>query len=69
MELITKHEENTSGRDFFVGDIHGQYGLLREAMARVAFDTRRDRLFSVGNLVDRGSASFECLSLAFEPWF
>lgn len=69
MELITKHEANTSGRDFFVGDIHGQYGLLMEAMARVEFDTNRDRLFSVGDLVDRGSESFECLLLAFEPWF
>ncbi|SFU36510.1 metallophosphoesterase [Halomonas korlensis] len=69
MELITKHEENTSGRDFFVGDIHGQYGLLMQAMARVEFDKSRDRLFSVGDLVDRGTASFECLSLAFAPWF
>ncbi|MCL7938811.1 metallophosphoesterase [Halomonas sp. ATCH28] len=69
MSLITKHEANTTGRDFFVGDIHGQYDLLMEAMARVEFDKARDRLFSVGDLVDRGAESFECLSLAFEPWF
>ncbi|WP_108449643.1 metallophosphoesterase [Halomonas sp. BN3-1] len=69
MSLITKHEVNTNGRDFFVGDIHGQYALLMEAMARVEFDKTRDRLFSVGDLIDRGSESLECLSLAFEPWF
>lgn len=69
MSLITKHEANTTGRDFFVGDIHGQYNLLMEAMARIEFDKTRDRLFSVGDLIDRGADSFECLSLAFEPWF
>lgn len=67
--MIIKHEANTTGRDFFVGDIHGQYDLLMVAMARVEFDKARDRLFSVGDLIDRGSESFECLSLAFEPWF
>lgn len=69
MSLITRHEENTIGRDFFVGDIHGQYDLLMEAMARVRFDKTRDRLFAVGDLIDRGADSFKCLSLAFEPWF
>ncbi|MBS9403171.1 metallophosphoesterase [Halomonas sp. TRM85114] len=69
MSLLVKHEENPKGRDFFVGDIHGQYDLLMEALYRVSFDKQRDRLFSVGDLIDRGSESFECLSLAFEPWF
>jgi len=69
MATLIKHDRNEKGRDFFVGDIHGQYELLMEAMARVGFDKARDRLFSVGDLIDRGSDSFECLSLAFEPWF
>lgn len=69
MTIIEKHDANTQGRDFLVGDIHGQYDLLIEAMVRVAFDTSRDRLFSVGDLIDRGEASLDCLSLAFEPWF
>lgn len=66
---MEKHTANTAGRDFFVGDIHGQYDLLMEAMQRVAFDKKVDRLFSVGDLIDRGADSFKCLSLAFEPWF
>ncbi|MDW0360840.1 metallophosphoesterase [Halomonas venusta] len=66
---MEKHATNTVGRDFFVGDIHGQYDLLIEAMERVAFDKKTDRLFSVGDLIDRGADSFKCLSLAFEPWF
>lgn len=63
------HEENTKGRDFVVGDIHGQYDLLQEAMASVGFDRKRDRLFSVGDLIDRGARSYDCLSLPFEPFF
>lgn len=69
MSLIQKHEPNMAGRDFIVGDIHGQYDLLIEAMARVDFDKTQDRLFCVGDLIDRGPDSFMCLSLPFEPWF
>lgn len=69
MTWIEKHDENLHGRDFFVGDLHGQYHLLEQAMHEVAFDRSRDRLFSVGDLIDRGAESLRCLSLAFEPWF
>jgi serine/threonine protein phosphatase 1 len=68
VDMLQKHEANTRGRDFFVGDIHGEYRLLQAAMAEVAFDRRTDRLFSVGDLIDRGPESLDCLSLAFEPW-
>tara|TARA_R100001039_G_C1848816_1_gene108895 strand:- start:2260 stop:2907 length:648 start_codon:yes stop_codon:yes gene_type:complete len=67
--MIERHSVNTKGRDFFVGDIHGQYDLLMAGLARVAFNKESDRLFSVGDLIDRGIDSFKCLSLAFEPWF
>ncbi|MBB3142806.1 metallophosphoesterase [Halomonas organivorans] len=67
--MIQRHEANTQGRDFFVGDIHGQMDLLDSEMSRVGFDKGRDRLFSVGDLIDRGARSLDCLSLAFEPWF
>ncbi|SDL78196.1 serine/threonine protein phosphatase 1 [Modicisalibacter muralis] len=67
--MIERHSENAEGRDYFVGDIHGQLRLLEEALARIEFDKKRDRLFCVGDLIDRGSDSFDCLSLAFEPWF
>ncbi|EWH03787.1 metallophosphoesterase [Halomonas sp. BC04] len=69
MNRLEKHEANTRGRDFFVGDIHGQFDLLMDAMRGVHFDKEVDRLFSVGDLIDRGADSFKCLSLAFEPWF
>lgn len=67
--MLVKHGRNEAGRDFVVGDIHGQLDLLDAEMRRVGFDKAVDRLFSVGDLIDRGSDSFECLSLAFESWF
>lgn len=67
--ILVNHGENTVGRDFIVGDIHGQLELLNSEMRRVNFDKAVDRLFSVGDLIDRGADSYDCLSLAFEPWF
>ena len=60
---------NTLGQDFFVGDVHGMYAALDAAMRDVNFDRSRDRLISVGDLVDRGPDSFKCLALLEEPWF
>ena len=63
------HKANTSGRDFFVGDIHGQWDLLQDYLELVSFDKNIDRMFAVGDLIDRGPDSMKCLSLVFEPWF
>ncbi|WP_138438562.1 metallophosphoesterase [Marinobacter alexandrii] len=68
MEL-QKFDRNELGRDFVVGDIHGCYSLLMRRLNKIGFDKTKDRLFSVGDLVDRGPESFLCLSLPYEPWF
>lgn len=60
---------NSAGRDFVVGDLHGQYDLLMGELDRAGFDRDTDRLICVGDLVDRGPQSVECLSLLREPWF
>jgi serine/threonine protein phosphatase 1 len=57
------------GRDFVVGDLHGHRGLLEKALEQLAFDTARDRLLSVGDLVNRGPDSLGTLALIEEPWF
>lgn len=49
--------KNTRGRDFVVGDIHGAFTLLLRAMDMVGFDPEKDRLLSVGDLIDRGPES------------
>ncbi|WP_372881786.1 metallophosphoesterase [Psychromonas sp.] len=60
---------NQDGRDFFVGDIHGKFALFKRALDQINFDFTVDRLFSVGDLIDRGEASFKCLLLAKKSWF
>lgn len=58
---------NQLGRDFVVGDIHGAYANVEQAMAAVHFDPSRDRLLSVGDLVDRGADSARCLAFLAHP--
>src|SRR5690606_21866435 len=60
---------NTDGRDFIVGDLHGCLDLLQAQLVRREFDVTVDRLFSVGDLTDRGPDSMGCLRLLREPWF
>lgn len=61
--------ENTLGRDFVVGDIHGAFDLLDQALLAVGFDPEKDRLISVGDLIDRGPRSADCLQYLAQPWF
>ena len=60
---------NSVGRDFVVGDLHGHRALFERALEQVAFDPARDRVISVGDLVDRGPDSLGTLALIEEPWF
>ncbi len=60
---------NTKGRDFVVGDIHGIFDVLDQALAAVNFDPTRDRLISVGDLIDRGPLSHTALDYLAKPWF
>ncbi|MBU6474693.1 MAG: metallophosphoesterase [Alphaproteobacteria bacterium] len=61
--------KNTKGRDFVVGDIHGAYSVLKKALKQARFDPEKDRLISVGDLVDRGQQSPQCLDFLGQPWF
>lgn len=65
---VLRISQNTRGRDFVVGDLHGALALLKQALAAVHFDPAVDRLFLVGDLVDRGDQSAECLALLRQPW-
>ncbi len=69
LPLVRHLPENLQGKDYVVGDLHGCYGLLEQLLEQARFDTACDRLFSVGDLIDRGSESFRCLQLLAEPWF
>jgi serine/threonine protein phosphatase 1 len=60
---------NEKGRDFAVGDIHGYFHLLEEILKQLGFNEEVDRLFSVGDLVDRGPQSHRVLDFLSLPWF
>ncbi len=59
---------NTVGDDYVVADLHGEYDETIAAMRAVAFDRANDRLFSVGDLVDRGRDNLRCLRFLAQPW-
>lgn len=67
--LIKHFKKNELGRDIAVGDIHGAFDRLEASLARIGFDTEKDRLFSVGDLVDRNDGSGDAIRWLNEPWF
>lgn len=52
-----------------VGDIHGCYNRLMTQLEELQFNRHEDLLISVGDLIDRGPQSLECLDLIMEKWF
>ena len=66
---IKTFSANMHGRDFVIGDLHGCLSIFENLLRNLNFDKNVDRMFSVGDLIDRGPESIKCLSLIEEPWF
>jgi serine/threonine protein phosphatase 1 len=62
-------EKNKIGRDFVSGDIHGCFDDLEAKLKKVKFDKTQDRLFCVGDLIDRGPQSELVINYLSQPWF
>ncbi|MFK0087557.1 metallophosphoesterase [Pseudomonas sp. NPDC090755] len=69
MSRIERYAINPQGRDYAVGDIHGHFQRLEAQLDRIGFDPAVDRLFSVGDLVDRGPECPQALHWLDQPWF
>ncbi len=67
--VVQRLPANRKGRDFVLSDVHGCRNTLERLLNRVQFDATRDRLLSVGDLIDRGPESMACLDFLDEPWF
>lgn len=69
MSTFQHVDANQEGRDFAVGDIHGHFIRVQRDLDDMGFDPSRDRLFCVGDLVDRGPHSLLALEWLDQPWF
>ena len=67
--LFKYFPENHHGRDFVIGDLHGMFHTLEIMLNNLEFDRQADRLFSVGDLIDRGPQSNRVTEYLEEPWF
>ena len=56
------------GRIFAVGDLHGEFHTLMQALHALKFDFGKDRVLLVGDIHDRGRSSEKCLDLLRETW-
>ncbi len=69
-KYVKRFERNQTGRDLIVGDVHGHFTKLQAALDAVGFSPEKgERLFSVGDLVDRGPESAQALAWLAQPWF
>lgn len=59
---------NTQGTDYVVGDIHGCFDLVDQALARLGFAPDQDRLLCVGDLIDRGPQSAQVDAFLARPY-
>lgn len=59
---------NTIGIDYVLGDIHGRFDLVYENLNNVGFNVETDRLFCVGDLIDRGPYSNHVVSFLNLPY-
>ena len=69
MSKFHTHNSNKIGRDFICSDIHGHFSLLESYLEKVQFDTTKDRLFCLGDLIDRGVESPLVIEYLNKPWF
>ncbi|MDQ7091108.1 MAG: metallophosphoesterase [Methylococcales bacterium] len=66
---IATFTPNRMGKDFICSDIHGYYDLLEEMLNHVNFNSKKDRLFALGDLIDHGTQSHRVCDYLAKPWF
>ena len=65
--IVHRHfERNRYGRDWVCGDLHGHWNLLMAILRGKDIDLKTDRLFLLGDLIDRGPQSADLLNWALQ---
>lgn len=67
--MIKRFTMNPRGRDLLIGDIHGHFDKAMASLKAVGFNPMFDRVFALGDLVDRGPQSEDVLDWLNKPWF
>ena len=67
--MYLKFDVNTKGKDYCVGDCHGEYDRLIFFLHKTGFNEKKDTLFCVGDLVNKGPNSDQVLDWLSQPWF
>jgi len=66
---VLQFEKNKNGKDFVCGDIHGCFDDLDAELETIKFNKAIDRLFCVGDLIDRGPKSAFAVDYLESNWF
>jgi len=69
MSKLKTYLPNETGQDYICSDIHGHFSLLEAHLEKVGFDKTIDRLFCLGDLIDRGDESPMAVDYLKQPWF
>ncbi|HBQ44183.1 MAG TPA: symmetrical bis(5'-nucleosyl)-tetraphosphatase, partial [Thiomicrospira sp.] len=46
---------------YVIGDVHGCYSSLKELVKKIDFNPKKDTLWFVGDIINRGPESLKCL--------
>lgn len=65
---ILSFKANQNGIDYVLGDIHGRFDLVKKSLQQVNFNHKTDRLFCVGDLIDRGPYSHNVIDFLKKPY-
>ncbi|WP_051234580.1 metallophosphoesterase [Marinimicrobium agarilyticum] len=67
--LFKRFKVNRKGVDYICSDVHGHFSLLEKKLEKEKFNPKVDRVFCLGDLVDRGPESELALKWLDYDWF
>ncbi|KAK9786067.1 hypothetical protein WJX73_009564 [Symbiochloris irregularis] len=66
LHAVLAWEKQVKGRTIIVGDVHGCFDELQELLAACSFNSNKDNLIFVGDIVNKGPKSAQVVKFAVE---